>query len=102
MSEKDKKSQDKGIIGLEKLEFKKLGNLKEQIGYEGKNITGKRLDIAKLALRFMSLLLFCILGSIVILNLEDKHHIISVFMSSTFSIITLIMGFIAGSSIDKN
>ena len=62
----------------------------------------KRMEVAKWTIYIMSgLLLLSLVALCFFLNIPEKNHILSVYISSIFGTITLTLGFIAGSSIDK-
>ncbi|MFT4967763.1 MAG: hypothetical protein ACI9CD_000776 [Candidatus Deianiraeaceae bacterium] len=61
----------------------------------------KRIQIARWTICIASFLLFCALLALVCLTIEDKNHLLSAYISSLFGTVTLTLGFIAGSSIDK-
>lgn len=65
-------------------------------------ISTKRLEIAQFALLGVGGLLLLCLFVLWCWPLADRREILSAFISSLFGIATLILGFVAGSSIDNN
>ena len=64
-------------------------------------IATKRLNIAYIAIILVITLLAGSLLLLYLLELEDKHFILQTIVYSLFSTLAIIIGFVAGSSIDK-
>jgi len=65
------------------------------------SISTQRLRIAKVSIYIVGTLLLLCLILLYLLDIEDKHFILQTFTASLFSLLALIIGFVAGSSIDK-
>lgn len=98
MDKSQEKETDKIASGLKREEAGGGFNAK-QASHE---VSTERLKIAKYALLGVGILLFFSLIALWWWPLTDKREILSAFISSLFGIATLILGFVAGSSIDNN
>ncbi len=63
--------------------------------------TERRLVIAKETIWLMSGLLLVAMGLLLFMEIEGKREILSSLVSSLFTVVTMTIGYVAGSSIDR-
>ena len=97
----------KGGLGTLKDKYEKAPPTEDAVPFDkeraGHEVSTKRLQIAQMVLAGLGILFLISLGMLYCFPIDpdDKREILVFFISSLFSTLTLIIGFVAGSSIDN-